>query len=59
MDLGLLEKALEMKRFNEVIEENKKLKTLLFNINIDKLNYTITDSTFLGEYFKFRTASVY
>ena len=49
-----------LKEENEaLIEENKKLKTLLFNINIDTLNYTITDSTFLGEYFKFRTASVY
>ncbi|MEZ4854884.1 MAG: rod shape-determining protein MreC [Gelidibacter sp.] len=49
-----------LKQENEVLlDENKKLRTLLHNMSIDTLSSTFTDSTKFNEHFKFRTAKVY
>ncbi len=44
---------------NALLEENRQLKMLLYNIEIDTTNYSTLDSTYLGDLYKFRTADVY
>lgn len=49
-----------LKQENEVLlEENKKLRTLLHNIHIDTFSSTFTDSIKFNKQFKFRDAEVY
>lgn len=42
-----------------LLEENRMLKSIVHNLDVDTTNYILKDSLILNEHFKFRTANVY
>lgn len=42
-----------------LIEENRKLRTIVFNMDLDTLRISKVDSTLLGDHYRFTTADVF
>jgi rod shape-determining protein MreC len=42
-----------------LIEENKKLRTIVFNLDLDTLRVSKVDSTLLGDHYRFTSADVF
>lgn len=54
-----LSQYINLKEDNDaLIEENKKLKTIIFNLELDTIRVSAIDSTLLGDHYRFTDAAV-